>query len=813
MRRPILMAFTAWAASAAAIAQTLPAPPASPAPVAKYEYDAEGNPTKTTLAPATKALATQQGYDALGRRTSITDAKNGLLKLGYDYLDQLTSITDPRNLVTQYQSTGLGDVKQLVSPDTGTTNSTFDTAGNLKTRTDARGVLATYGYDALNRVKQVVYSRSGNASRTITLTYDQTGGNFGSGVGHITTAATPDATTTVQYNSNGQVTKTVQTGAIGVPLTVTYGIENGNVTKLTYPSGRSVYIGRVNGRPVSTGMSAGGVVTALLDQAVMSPFGPVQSWIWRLGGVGRLHQRVYDANGRLVRQPLGNLVRDITYDDADRISRFTHYTAASAQAAPAYDQSFGYDELGRLVSVTGSINYAYSYDANGNRTASTTGSTTRAYTVSATSNRLDGLTNPSRTLLYWEDGSTKSDNESGSSASYTASYSLEGRLASMLQANAAGVDFGYDGLGRRVTRSQWTGSPSNPRTVTLYAYDTDNHLLGEYQADGTPITEYIWFGDTPVAVVKTDSTGSGGVQLYAIHTDHLDTPRMVLDASGQVRWRWMGDPFGGNLAEQQPTAGLAALQQNLRFPGQQFEAFGGRHYNHFRDYDPSTGRYVQGDPIGQAGGINSYAYVANSPLDGVDPAGLNRNRLIRPDSTITFEQAIAIPQANRLIELIREVRPGFRYETISEQGANVYDRNNVRDLMEIYRDVLTNQNSGRCSASWDNFVKFRAEQLRSLIPDNRYITLGAAYAETATGEPIILIGTNEPRGYLRPGFDLNPWETMVPGRGHAEADIANFSNLNGLRLGPVGATRPICAGCAGAIDGAGGYPVTPLKGP
>jgi RHS repeat-associated protein len=89
----------------------------------------------------------------------------------------------------------------------------------------------------------------------------------------------------------------------------------------------------------------------------------------------------------------------------------------------------------------------------------------------------------------------------------------------------------------------------------------------------------------------------------------------MTDSSGTVVWAADYKPFG------EATVTVSTITNNLRFPGQYFDAETGLNYNYFRDYDPATGRYKQADPIGLGGGINLYVYALNSPLMYIDPTG------------------------------------------------------------------------------------------------------------------------------------------------------------------------------------------------
>jgi len=89
--------------------------------------------------------------------------------------------------------------------------------------------------------------------------------------------------------------------------------------------------------------------------------------------------------------------------------------------------------------------------------------------------------------------------------------------------------------------------------------------------------------------------------------------------------------------------------------------------------------------------------------------------------------------------------------------------------------------------------------------------MAVAKAKDASGHVRVLVGTSEPRGYIRPGVTINPGEVVVTGSGHAEANIVAHAQQQGMQVVEIGATRPICSNCANIIAKSGAISVTPFK--
>jgi RHS repeat-associated protein len=163
--------------------------------------------------------------------------------------------------------------------------------------------------------------------------------------------------------------------------------------------------------------------------------------------------------------------------------------------------------------------------------------------------------------------------------------------------------YGVNGLGERVAKD---GQQAFGKVEQVY--DLAGQVLGIYKS-GAPLEEIVWLGALPVGTIQ-------GGAAYSIAPDHLGAPYKIVNSSNAQVWFWDHDPFGNGA----PTA-AAGFSHRLRFPGQVYDAESGLHSNGQRDYDPRLGRYVESDPIGLDGGINTYAYAKNNPVNSVDPSG------------------------------------------------------------------------------------------------------------------------------------------------------------------------------------------------
>lgn len=599
----------------------------------QYQYDASGNRTQIT---DPLGNVTNIGYDQLYRikqqiqPAPATGVARPTSNFSFDALDQLSSVSDPRNLSTIYTVDGLGNRLGLNSPDTGTTNRTYDSAGNVLTSTDARGKVTTYSYDVLNRVTNIAYASG------VPTSFEYDGGPSGAAnaIGHLTKMTDESGQTSYSYDPLGRVlTKSQTTGAVNSTVNYSYD-SSGRLIALTYPSGSRINyiynaIGQVSSLTLNPADSSNNTDTSttivLLDQIGYAPFGAPQSWIWgnNSSTSPNTYTRTFDLDGRLVSYPLGNIasptsgvLRTLTYDAASRITAMKH---SGAPNAASYDQSFTYDGLDRLVGFTNSTGTQnYAYDANGNRTQLSIGATTYANTISPTSNRLMTTTGPypAKSNNFDAAGSLYNDG----TISY--SYSDRGRLQSSLNAGIS-TTYLYNGLDQRVVK---TGAAVATGT-NYYAYDEEGRLLGEYDSSGAMLQETVYLGSMPVSVLKrivAEPPPALATAVYYVYSDHIDAPRIIIDsATNAIVWNWVNtDPFAVAQPIENPSA-ATAFSYNLRFSGQISDSETNNHYNYFRDYDPSVGRYIESDPIGLLGrSFSTYVYVNNRPLRFIDPLGL-----------------------------------------------------------------------------------------------------------------------------------------------------------------------------------------------
>ncbi|MDO1527227.1 RHS repeat-associated core domain-containing protein [Fulvimonas sp. R45] len=262
----------------------------------------------------------------------------------------------------------------------------------------------------------------------------------------------------------------------------------------------------------------------------------------------------------------------------------------TAISGTTYAPGYSYDTLG-LVAMTSATsaggNESYQYDATGNRVAQTLNGVSTSSVIDTASNRL--LAFGATTYGYDANGNITTV---GGTPRYH--YDAFNRMDSAL-----GTSFYVNPEGQRLRKSGGE--------TTYFAPDTTGMALADNQAGVW--RDYVWLNGRTVAMVMAN-------EVYALHSDQTGRVLAITQPNTALAWKAKGDPFDRNT-----TSGYSAFFR-LGFPGQYWDVEDSLWHNGFRDYDYSTGRYIQSDPIGLAGGINTYVYAESNPVSNIDPLGL-----------------------------------------------------------------------------------------------------------------------------------------------------------------------------------------------
>jgi len=561
----------------------------------------------TSITPPSPSGAMSQTFDALNRlSTHVDPAPGGTTTTTYNSFNFPLSVQDANGNSTSYVYDGFNDRIETASPDSGDSVFYFNPDRDLTKSVLPGSLTMTATFDALDRILTNTYTNG--TALDVSRTYDQTTGH-GFGVGRHTSATDQVGSLSLTYDERGNITaeSRTATGVGTLAMSTTY--DNASrVASITYPSTTFVQysrdiMGRVTGVTATPpGSSASNVVSGVTYE----PFGPETALTFGNGATGAYGFDLdYRPTTRLDAGTSSILKLSYAYYANDSVKKITDFVNA------ANTQTLNYNAVDQLTSATsgtgGYGTFSFTWDPVGNIKTETVNGTETTFHLASGTNRLSGFVTGSTTETI---ASSPTGNmtvfKEGSTTLETLAYNKANQLASATTTStSANYEYGLDG--RRLEKAQPGDNP------ILYQFGSAaKELLSENDLHGGTTADYIYLNGRPIGQINP-TTGA----LYFTSTDRLGTPQTLTGSTQAVAWTTTYQPFGATNLITGPL-----ITQSLRFPGQQFDPETGYSRNGFRDYASTLTRYIESDPIGLAGGMNTYQYARGNPFKFTDRRGL-----------------------------------------------------------------------------------------------------------------------------------------------------------------------------------------------
>jgi len=333
------------------------------------------------------------------------------------------------------------------------------------------------------------------------------------------------------------------------------------------------------------------------------------------GGAPRLNEQQafsYDAADNLHIRDNGALVQTFTVDSFNELTNVASsgtLTVIGALTAPATNVT-----VNTLPAATyGDLTFART---NIPLTAGTF--TTVASGVAGTTNTSFTASLPAATrLTYDTNGNLAYD------GTRRFAYDASDRMTDVYLTNVWRENYQYDGFDRmRILRQySWVAGAWSKTNEVHYNYD-GYKIIQERDTTSTPLVTYTRGLDVSGSLggangiggllARTDANGS-----TYYHSDGSGNVTALMDGNENIVARYLYGPFGKPLGQW----GKLGNANTMRFSSMPVDTVSGLSVFPARFYEPNLQRWLNRDPIGENGGINLYAYIGNSPMNGVDPNG------------------------------------------------------------------------------------------------------------------------------------------------------------------------------------------------